>query len=156
MITPDFVLGGRAVFTLDTDADYYTLRVAKKSFANSKRPYYFLFQLVDPAKRRGGRYIGCLEPDSGRIQLTTKSWLTSDSDEITDLQLAFDAIWGDAQLPDTWELRHVGRCGVCERRLTTPESLERGIGPECYGQRNRRSIRRTSHRELPLSAVGAR
>lgn len=24
-----------------------------------------------------------------------------------------------------------GKCGICSRRLTTPESIERGIGPEC-------------------------
>lgn len=24
-----------------------------------------------------------------------------------------------------------GKCGVCGRKLTTPESIERGIGPEC-------------------------
>lgn len=27
---------------------------------------------------------------------------------------------------------HEGRCGCCGRRLTTPESIERGIGPECW------------------------
>jgi hypothetical protein len=153
MITPDFVLGGRAVFTVDTDSDYYTLRIAKTRFGSAKEPFYFLFQLVDPASRRGGRYIGSVDPDSGHIQLTTKSWLMSDSPEIIDLQLAFDAIWGDVPLPDGWEIRHVGRCGVCDRRLTTPESLERGIGPECYGQRNMRGIKRTSHRRLPRRAA---
>jgi hypothetical protein len=34
------------------------------------------------------------------------------------------------------EVWHEGRCGACGRRLTVPESIERGLGPECYGRRN--------------------
>lgn len=29
------------------------------------------------------------------------------------------------------EIYHEGKCCRCGRRLTTPESIERGIGPEC-------------------------
>jgi hypothetical protein len=34
-------------------------------------------------------------------------------------------------LPEAVELWHEGRCGRCGRALTVPESIERGIGPEC-------------------------
>ena len=30
--------------------------------------------------------------------------------------------------------RRSGTCGICGRKLTTPESLDRGIGPECAGK----------------------
>ena len=30
-------------------------------------------------------------------------------------------------------LYHEGRCGRCGRRLTVPESIESGYGPECAG-----------------------
>jgi hypothetical protein len=30
------------------------------------------------------------------------------------------------------EVWHEGRCGRCGRALTVPESVERGIGPECW------------------------
>jgi hypothetical protein len=29
------------------------------------------------------------------------------------------------------EVYHEGRCGKCNRKLTVPESIETGIGPEC-------------------------
>ena len=32
------------------------------------------------------------------------------------------------------ELVDAGRCARCGRRLTDPQSLERGIGPDCYGK----------------------
>jgi hypothetical protein len=34
-------------------------------------------------------------------------------------------------VPEILEVYHEGRCGKCHRRLTTPESITRGIGPEC-------------------------
>ena len=36
--------------------------------------------------------------------------------------------FGDKQV----EFFHIGRCGKCGRQLTDPESIKRGIGPECY------------------------
>ena len=33
--------------------------------------------------------------------------------------------------PATFEFWHEGRCAACARRLTVPESIERGLGPEC-------------------------
>lgn len=34
------------------------------------------------------------------------------------------------------EVRHEGTCGVCSRRLTHPESLVSGIGPDCAGKKS--------------------
>lgn len=44
--------------------------------------------------------------------------------------------WGFAkllkgELPDTLEIWHDGTCGRCGRKLTTPESVAKGIGPVC-------------------------
>lgn len=35
------------------------------------------------------------------------------------------------ELPPNCEVWHDGCCGRCGRRLTTPESVARGLGPEC-------------------------
>lgn len=35
------------------------------------------------------------------------------------------------RMPPGCEVFHEGRCGRCARTLTTPESLTRGLGPEC-------------------------
>lgn len=35
------------------------------------------------------------------------------------------------KLPEQVEVWHEGRCGRCGRKLTVPESIENGIGPEC-------------------------
>ena len=36
------------------------------------------------------------------------------------------------------EIQHSGRCLRCGRKLTHPESIETGFGPECSGRVNRR------------------
>jgi len=40
---------------------------------------------------------------------------------------------GDA-IPAALEVWHEGRCGACGRKLTVPESIARGLGPECAGR----------------------
>lgn len=34
-------------------------------------------------------------------------------------------------IPEPFKVYHEGRCGACGRRLTVPESIESGLGPEC-------------------------
>lgn len=34
-------------------------------------------------------------------------------------------------MPEEMEIWHEGRCGRCARRLTVPESIAQGFGPEC-------------------------
>lgn len=31
-------------------------------------------------------------------------------------------------------VQHVGRCSKCNRKLTNPESMNRGMGPECFSK----------------------
>jgi len=50
--------------------------------------------------------------------------------------------------PTNFEFWHEGRCAACARRLTVPESIARGLGPECAG---RRGIR--FQMTLPLMAA---
>ena len=38
-------------------------------------------------------------------------------------------------LPEQFEFYHEGRCCVCARRLTVPESITDGVGPECRKNR---------------------
>lgn len=38
---------------------------------------------------------------------------------------------GPRELPEGVELYHEGRCSICSRKLTTPESVASGVGPKC-------------------------
>lgn len=41
--------------------------------------------------------------------------------------------------PEGFEFWHEGRCGKCARRLTVPESIAQGFGPECARNQTRLS-----------------
>ena len=76
-------------------------------------------------------YIGILK--DGAFKHTAKSKIAQ-----SDVRwVAFDWTYkmlGQSKLPHTLEIWHEGRCGKCNRKLTVPESIERGIGPECAGK----------------------
>src|SRR5215472_11755599 len=38
------------------------------------------------------------------------------------------------RLPDQLDVYHEGQCGRCGRKLTVPESIESGFGPECISK----------------------
>ncbi len=51
--------------------------------------------------------------------------------------IAFSWAWRKMlrnELPDQLEIWHEGRCGRCNRKLTVPESVASGFGPECIGK----------------------
>jgi hypothetical protein len=50
---------------------------------------------------------------------------------------AFDWTWRKlvrGEMPEQLEVWHEGRCGRCGRKLTVPESIAAGFGPECAGK----------------------
>lgn len=54
--------------------------------------------------------------------------------------VAFKHIWKHTLLEehmDNLEIWHEGRCCRCGRKLTVPESIASGIGPECAGMVNK-------------------
>jgi hypothetical protein len=50
---------------------------------------------------------------------------------------AFDWAWRalmKGSLPESLEIWHEGQCGRCNRKLTVPESIASGFGPECINK----------------------
>ncbi len=70
---------------------------------------------------------------AGSVDLTKGSKFAEGSQQVIRGRWLIDHIVNGKQIPDHLEIRHSGKCGRCGRTLTTPESLDRGIGPECWG-----------------------
>ena len=67
---------------------------------------------------------------NGTFKTTHKTQLPASAKPL----LAFDYFWRNVEadrMPPEVEVRHCGRCGRCGRKLTVPESIDRGIGPDC-------------------------
>lgn len=152
-VTKEFVVAGKAIFTVETDPEYarkndlkphYTFRVKfSKGKPKAGRPNemwpdtYFVGILTGPENTKDYSYLGMLDKDTGKVRCTVKSYLPQDHLVTLLLNRTLALIWaGDTKpIEDAgFKLHHEGRCGRCARLLTVPESIESGIGPECAGR----------------------
>lgn len=128
MLSKEFITGGRAIFTVDNGkGEHYTFRVRK----HKESMPFFVALLTGPNNLRDYTYIGVLNENTGEVRLTMRSRYREDTLAVKVVRWALAIIWGGHQLPEGYSIRHEGRCGCCGRTLTTPDSLTRGIGPEC-------------------------
>lgn len=144
MVTKEFVTAGNATFTLELPHDWadahackphYTYKVRKKEGRDGK-PVFFVSILSGPDNESDYRYIGILAFD-GQVRTTGKSKLPPHSMPVRLLNRTLNLVWkGDTTgLAEAgFRLHHEGRCGRCGRKLTVPESIETGLGPECAGK----------------------
>lgn len=74
-------------------------------------------------------YLGLIR--NGAYEHGRKSKVTSDAPSARAFFWFHSVVMSLAALPSMLEVWHEGKCGRCGRKLTTPESVARGIGPEC-------------------------
>lgn len=136
----EFVLAGNAIVTLQSDktGQHYTYRVQRaKGRDDLPADMWFVKLLTGADNNNAYTYIGCMDKRGGDgvgigLRLTAKSLLKDDAAPVRGWRYMWAAITA-GRLPANMTVRHEGRCGRCNRRLTVPESLDRGIGPECAG-----------------------
>ena len=143
MITKQFILAGKAVFTVEIPASYgserglkghYTFKVCHKEASAQYPEAWFVNLLTGPDNTSDYTYFGMLRPADGQLDLTAKSHHTESSKLVAVLRRVLARVWAgeqDAITAAGFNLHHEGKCCRCGRILTTPESVTSGIGPEC-------------------------
>jgi hypothetical protein len=138
MITPEFIFAGKSTFTLEVPSefktkyltkDHYTFRLIKKD------DVFFAQLLTGPDNTSNYSYIGLVS--NGELLHTKKSFVSKDSLAFRFLsRILYNAKQGTLEEVEKkgFVLHHEGRCGRCGRKLTTPESCDLGIGPECFSR----------------------
>jgi hypothetical protein len=127
-----FATAGRATFTVQSQKTgaRFTYRMRK---AKDDGPARFHIGLLTGANNETDyNYVGTYRADGrwfpGRDQTEAPSMRAIAF--VCEKVLASERF----DIPAGLEIRHEGRCGRCARLLTTPESIDRGIGPECAGK----------------------
>lgn len=124
-----FMLAGKACFTVDNGkGTHFTYKVIKSKGDN---PVYFVMVLTGPDNTANYSYLGLLNKDTGAIIKTHKSKITEDAQSFKVIRWLVSVLWGSNKIPDGYSILHAGKCCRCGRKLTDPESIKRGIGPEC-------------------------
>lgn len=122
-----FITGGKAYFTLRSakTGARFTYRVAA-----AERGGFFVSLLNGPDNWANYRYIGLIGANDKRFRLTAKSAASGDASSVKAFMWTWNRL-AAGQSIDGVEIWHEGKCGRCGRKLTVPESIETGFGPEC-------------------------
>jgi len=136
----DFILAGDAYFTVrsqktQTRFTYHVERAAcsrcgSKTCTCWLYPVYFCSVLVGPDNRESYKFIGILKENHEFLR-TRKSKLEDKAPSVVAFKWVLSNLLTSPNMPRDLEIWHEGRCGRCGRKLTVPESVERGLGPEC-------------------------
>lgn len=129
----DFMMGGNAYLTLRSlkTSTRYTFRVKKARDRN----VYFVSTLYGSSNVSEYAYVGIIA--EGTFKLTEKSRFNTSSPQAQAFAWAWAFLNSHHRVPTTLELWHEGRCGCCGRKLTVPESIAAGFGPECIQKSSR-------------------
>jgi len=124
----DFALAGNATLTVQNPntGNRFTFKIRCKTNANGKKSPHFVSVLNGSDNYSNYAYIGFIRDDKF-IWGGGKAKAGKDSPSVK----AFIWFWNHIGNPAPAEVWHEGKCGRCGRKLTVPESIERGIGPEC-------------------------
>lgn len=128
-----FVTGGRAVLTVRSQrtGEHRTYRINRREGDDGRKTPFFVSLLTGPDNTADYQYVGVLDESTGGLRLTRASRFTCDSVPVRAFDYVMKRVFR-GELPADADVMHEGRCGVCARALTVPESIERGIGPECW------------------------
>ena len=123
-----YLTAGQAIVTVETEVGArYTYRIARKKDGSSP---LFASVLTGPNNLTDYTYAGLVQEDGTLRPARPGRGLSPESPSVQALARLL-AYARRGTLPPGWTLRHAGRCARCKRTLTTPESLETGLGPEC-------------------------
>lgn len=128
MIDPkEFIYAGNAIFTLKSlrTGEHFTYKFTKKDTV------YFASVLNGPDNWTNYAYLGLTSPDTLGLRLTAKSRAGDDAPSVRALRWWLSTLRAQRNVDDLVEFKHEGKCCRCGRKLTHPESIDSGIGPEC-------------------------
>lgn len=126
-----FFGAGNAVFTVfNNKGDRYTYKIRKKDLEEG-RTIYFVSLMNGPDNYSSYNYLGLYDTTQNRVIITGKSNYKADSLPVKVLKWVLQTVKNQNKIPQGYGIIHEGKCCKCGRRLTTHESIEKGIGPEC-------------------------
>ena len=132
-----FLTAGKATFTLrnQNTGSRMTLKITQK-----KDSPLFVSVMMGSDNERSYKYIGYITTGRNPTFRPKEGWL---GEKATLGQSAMEWLWdvvcgrnphGDLSAFPHAEVWHAGKCARCGRKLTTPESIERGFGPVCWSK----------------------
>lgn len=147
----NYVLGGNATFTIVSKSTgrrfTYRVKSAPKdrnqnwSTNNQNRDLFFVSVLIGGDNESSYSYMGELRRNPNSVSghryfysHGRKAKIAPDAKSVQGFIWFILQMESDKPFEHQMEFWHEGKCGRCGRKLTVPESIEAGIGPECAGK----------------------
>ncbi len=131
-----FVLGDKAIFTVvDCESrKRYTYRVVRSDRDDAESPW-FIEVLTGTDNTRDYSYVGCVFPsDRARYLHDIGSRVGVEAPSVNGFRWLLCQINNGGSHLDEIEFWHEGRCCMCGRTLTVPESIKNGVGSICMSK----------------------
>lgn len=127
MDTLQFITAGKAIFTVKNmeTANRFTY----KAYKPEHKPWFYLYLLNGTDNESNYAFIGSFTLEKG-YRHSPKSKIGNKAQSVMVIEWYLRNLLAKT-LPPKIETYHEGRCGRCGRKLTVPESIKSGFGPEC-------------------------
>ena len=124
-----YIRAGKATITLrsaktQTRFTYEIERIEKSNKAQ------FVRVLTGGDNQADYQYMGLID-ERGRFKRTERSRIEETAVSYIAFEWSWRALAERKVMPTQLEVWHEGSCGRCGRKLTVPESIADGLGPEC-------------------------
>lgn len=149
----NFIVGGNATLTLESEKTgrWFTYRI-KKLKNDEEKSTFFVSVLTASDNEASYTYMGVIF-NKGKMtfKLTKNSKIGETALSYKAFEIFFNLLQANKVHADM-NVYHQGICGRCGRKLTVPESLVNGLGPECSGLINKtiKDVRKKKIQKLNL------
>ena len=133
-----YIFGGESTFTIvsvtrdPASGARFTYKVSQKKGATD---FFFVSLLTGPENQDDYTPCGTIRREgetwSYRTNRSALSWVREDAPSQVAMRWLAWRINQPKDLGGNVEFWTSGKCSSCGRKLTTPESIERGMGPKC-------------------------
>lgn len=119
----NFILGGNSLFTIRNPKtqNRFTFKVNR----HNEDDIFFVKILTNPDIYE---FIGTIR--NNKFKHSKKSRISDEAQSVKVFDFIVKSLFSN-RLPEFIEIWHEGRCCVCGKTLTDPESIELGMGPYC-------------------------
>jgi hypothetical protein len=125
----DFIFAGNATFTIlnESTKNRFTYKIKY----NENRKVFYISVMTGTSNTRSFTYLGTYFPFNGIYRRSNYSDISRQDTSAKALVWFFSRYINYQNKYPSIKVFHEDKCGRCGRKLTTPESVKSGFGPEC-------------------------
>lgn len=147
-----YVYGGKGRFRLkslksDKEFEYKISPMSKHNVRYDEYTFYVSLVVFG-----GTLFLGVLKLEDNKYIHSQKSTRSYDSAEVKGFKWLLNQFEKEGNFPEMMEFYHMGVCSCCARTLTTPESIEMGIGPICFKRYGNKRLKKLIHLKKKIEA----